>query len=313
VHAAKRAGRAPTFEIVTVRGDTHVFPSDVRHLVGRLLDPELFNLSALVRMGYADATATSLPMIAQHAGTSRRPAGLTAASLRPVRELASVRATAVRQPRTTAARFGAALARTAVSARRTIGPLAGVNRVWLDRRFHTTALDPNLTQIRVPAAWAQGLTGEGVRVAVLDTGIDATHPDLAGQVVAAANFSESDTTTDRHGHGTHVASTVAGTGARAAGQRRGVAFGADLLNGKVLDDFGFGSESGVIAGMEWAAGQRARVVNMSLGGWPTDGTDPVSQAVERLTASHRTLFVVAAGNSGPDEQTSTPRARPPRP
>jgi subtilisin family serine protease len=65
----------------------------------------------------------------------------------------------------------------------------------------------------------------------------------------------------------------------------------------------------VIAGMEWAARQRARVVNMSLGGGPTDGTDPVSQAVDRLTASHRTLFVVAAGNSGPDDQSvDTPGA-----
>jgi subtilisin family serine protease len=225
VHAAKGAGRAPTFQIVTVRGDIHVFPSDVRHLVGRLLDPELFNVSALVRMGYADAKATTLPMIVQHAGTARRPAGVTAASLRPVRELTSLRATAVRQPRPSAARLGDALARTAVSARRTTGSLAGVTRVWLDRRLHKTALDPNLTQIRVPAAWDQGLTGEGVRVAVLDTGIHATHPDLAGQVVAAANFSESDSTTDRDGHGAHVASTVAGTGpgrpASARGSRSG--------------------------------------------------------------------------------------------
>jgi subtilisin family serine protease len=82
-----------------------------------------------------------------------------------------------------------------------------------------------------------------------------------------------------------------------------VAFGASLLNGKVLDDFGFGSDSGIIAGMEWAAKQKARVVNMSLGGFPTDGTDPMSQAITRLTARYRTLFVVAAGNSGPGEQT----------
>ena len=81
-----------------------------------------------------------------------------------------------------------------------------------------------------------------------------------------------------------------------------MAFEASLLNGKVLDDFGFGSESGIIAGMEWAAA-RARVVNMSLGGWPTDGSDPMSQAVDRLTARYRTLFVISAGNFGPGEQT----------
>jgi Subtilase family len=83
-----------------------------------------------------------------------------------------------------------------------------------------------------------------------------------------------------------------------------VAFRASLLNGKVLDDAGFGSESGIIAGMEWAAArQRARVANLSLGGFPTDGTDPMSQAITRLTARYRTLFVVAAANSGPGEQS----------
>jgi subtilisin family serine protease len=179
-----------------------------------------------------------------------------------------------------------------------------VTQAWLDRRFRATDLDPNLTQIGAPAAWSAGLTGEGVKVAVLDTGIDTTHLDLrGGKVVAAADFAGSGSTTDRVGHGTHVASIVAGAGARSGGERRGVAFEASLVNGKVLDDFGFGSESGIIAGMEWAARQRARVVNMSLGGWPTDGSDPMSLAVDRLTARYRTLFVISAGNSGPGDQT----------
>jgi Subtilase family len=306
---ARRPGARPGFQVVSVRGDLHVIPGDVHHLVGRLLDLDLFNVSALQRMGYTDAKAPSLPLIVQRR-TARRPPALAAASLRPVRELASLRATAVRQPRTAAAKLGAALAGTGTAGSRTTGTLAGVTQVWLDRRFRATDLDPNLTQIGAPAAWSAGLTGEGVKVAVLDTGIDTTHPDLrGGKVVAAANFSEADSTTDHLGHGTHVASIVAGTGARSGGERKGVAFEASLLNGKVLDDFGFGSESGIIAGMEWAAAQRARVANMSLGGWPTDGTDPMSMAVDRLTARYRTLFVVSAGNFGPGEQTvETPGA-----
>ncbi len=300
---ARRRGARPTFQIVSIRGDVHVIPGDVHHLLGRLLDLDLFNVSALQRMGYGDARASSLPLIVQRRTASRPPA-LARASLRPVRELASLRATAMRQPRADAAKLGAALAGTTATATRTSGTLAGVSRVWLDRRFRATALDPNLTQIGAPAAWSAGLTGKGVKVAVLDTGIDTTHPDLrGGKVVAEANFSEADSTTDHYGHGTHVASIVAGTGARSGGDRKGVAFEASLLNGKVLDDFGFGSESGIIAGMEWAARQRARVVNMSLGGWPTDGSDPMSQAVTRLTNQYRTLFVVAAGNSGPGDQT----------
>jgi subtilisin family serine protease len=271
VRQARRPRGPVVFQTASLGGDLYVVPSDVQRLVGKALDPELFNVSQLVRMRYDDARTADLPLIVQRTGTARPPV-LASAGLRPVRELGSLRATAVRQPRRVAARLGA-------------------------------ALDPNLTQIGAPAAWSAGLTGRGVRVAVLDTGVDSTHPDLQGKVVAQANFSDSAVVTDRDGHGTHVASIVAGTGARAAGARQGVAFGASLLNAKVLDDFGFGSESGIIAGMEWAATQRAKVANMSLGGWPTDGTDPLSQAVDRLTASKRVLFVVSAGNFGPGEQT----------
>src|SRR5829696_4265565 len=305
VIAAPRRGPRPSFQVVSIRGDVHVIPADVHRLLGRVLDPDLFNVSELQRMGYGDARAPSLPLIVQRRTTSR-PAALAAASLRPVRELSSLRATAMRQPRAEAAKLGAALATTTTTATatRTTGALAGVSRVWLDRRFRATELDPNLTQVNAPAAWSAGLTGKGVKVAVLDTGIDTSHPDLAGgKVVASANFTEADSIIDHYGHGTHVASIVAGTGARAAGARKGVAFEASLLNGKVLDDFGFGSESGIIAGMEWAARQRAKVVNLSLGGEPTDGTDPMSQAVNRLTSQYRALFVVAAGNSGPFEQS----------
>jgi Subtilase family len=234
VRQARRANGPVVFQTASVAGDLYVIPSDVQRLVGKALDPDLFNVSQLVRMRYDDARAADLPLIVQRTGTARPPV-LASAGLRPVRELGSLRATAVRQPRRVAGRLGAALAG---------GRPAGVRRVWLDRRFHKSALDPNLTRIGAPAAWAAGLTGRGVRVAVLDTGIDATHPDLRGKVVAAANFSDSAGVTDRDGHGTHVASMVAGTGARAAGARQGVAFGAGLLNGKVLDDFGFGSESG---------------------------------------------------------------------
>jgi hypothetical protein len=73
VVAAKRPGARPSFQMVTVHGDLHVIPGDVAHLVGRLLDLDLFNVSALQRMGYADARAPSLPLIVQRR-TARRPA-----------------------------------------------------------------------------------------------------------------------------------------------------------------------------------------------------------------------------------------------
>ncbi|HYY81243.1 MAG TPA: S8 family serine peptidase [Actinomycetes bacterium] len=299
VTAAAGSGRTPSFQTWSNRRHTFVVPSDVRKLVGGVLDPGLFDVTALAGMGYDDARAPSLPLIVGHGRAGR--AHLAAAALRPVRELASLHATAVRQPRGAAAGLGAELA---------AGPsAAGITHVWLDRPVHKAALDPNLTQIGAPAAWNAGLNGKGVRVAILDTGIDTTHPDLAGKVIAAADFSDSPGTTDRDGHGTHVAATVAGSGVKSGGRRKGVAFGASLLNGKVLDDFGFGTDSSVIAGMEWAAAHKARIANMSLGGGPTDGTDPLSQALDRITASAGTLFAVAAGNGGGFEQgVDTPGA-----
>lgn len=165
-----------------------------------------------------------------------------------------------------------------------------------------------MPQIGAPAAWAAGRDGAGVKVAVLDTGVDANHPDLAGRIIEAQDFSGTGTAQDGHGHGTHVASTVAGSGAASDGLRKGVAPGARLLVGKVLNDAGSGYDSGIIAGMEWAARSGAKVINMSLGGSATDGTDPMSQALNDLSAETGALFVVAAGNEGAANSVGTPGA-----
>src|SRR6266545_2912817 len=117
--------------------------------------------------------------------------------------------------------------------------LGGVTRIQLDRKLvKPSALDRNLIQVNAQAAWDAGATGQGAKLAVLDTGVDATHPDLAGRVAAAEDFTGAVDPTDRLGHGTHVAGIAAGSGAAAAGERRGLAFDADLLVGKVCDDTG---------------------------------------------------------------------------
>ncbi len=313
VEPAPRDGYEATFDAFSDGGDTYLLPSDAARLVPHVLDRELFNVSRLVEYGYTDGVPVivTFPDRAGAAGavaTAGPPAVLTGAT--QTTSLPSINAVAatvgpggdwwrsVRSgPLGTAAAAGTAAAGTA-----TVEGLGELPRVWLDGRVEA-ALADSVPQIGAPAAWDAGFDGSGVTVAVLDTGIDTTHPDLAGAVVAEANFTSSDTTGDRFGHGTHVAGIITGSGAASGGTYVGVAPGAELLNGKVLNDFGFGQESEIIAGMEWAVQQGADIVNMSLGGTPSDGTDPLSMAVNRLTADHDTLFVIAAGNSGPGRQT----------
>ncbi|MBP2474390.1 subtilisin family serine protease [Crossiella equi] len=277
--------------------EAHVVPVAAEpYLDAGLLDPRLFNISRLLAESY-DRRA-ELPLVLSYpdqaaARAAEPPAGSTRKAV-----LASAQAQAVRADRGRLREFWAALTEPGT---RLAG---GVAKVWLDGRVKAS-LEASVPQVGAPAAWQAGFDGTGGVVAVLDTGIDDTHPDLAGKVLEHKNFSEALGTEDKDGHGTHVASTVAGTGAASGGAKKGVAPGAKLLNGKVLDDEGFGTESGIIAGMEWAAG-KAKVVSMSIGGGPTDGTDPMAQAVNRISRETGALFVIAAGNSMMPETVTSP-------
>jgi subtilisin family serine protease len=284
-------------------GDIVVLPADAAPLVtaGRL-DRRLFDVSELIRDGYDDRATRQLPLIVDHAGAARQ--SLTTPGTRLVRALPSIDAAAVVADKTTA--FWSTLRGSAQPMTAAGLSAAGVGHIWLDGRVRAT-LDHSVPQIGAPQAWQAGFTGQHTTVAVLDTGIDTTHPDLSDAVIAAQDFTDSPSgTDDMFGHGTHVASIITGNGVK----YRGVAPDAELLNGKVLDDTGSGEDSGVIAGMEWATSRHADVVNMSLGdSFPSDGTDPVSQAVDRLTEQTGTLFVVAAGNTGPEpESVNSPGA-----
>jgi subtilisin family serine protease len=169
-------------------------------------------------------------------------------------------------------------------------------------------LDEALPLIGIDAARARGLTGKGIKVAVVDTGIDETHPDLKGRIVAEKDFSADGTPHDQMGHGTHVAGIIGGTGALSDGKYGGVAPGVELINAKALGRNGSGTIAGIMHAMEWAADQGARIENLSLGGGASDGTDPLSQDVTAITAKKGVLFVIAAGNSGPRGKVSTPAA-----
>ncbi|WP_179118303.1 S8 family peptidase [Saccharothrix sp. ALI-22-I] len=281
--------------------DLYVVPQDAAALVrSGTLDEELFNVSGLVRQRYDDARSDTMPLLVEYADVTAFAAPEGA---RIERELPDLRLAAVAESKTDARRFWSAVTGGQQGAAQLAG---GPRRIWLNSRIEA-ALDVSVPQTGAPVAWADGLTGQDVTVAVLDTGYDSTHPDLADKVTVSQDFSGTGSARDGHGHGTHVASTIAGSGAASGGKYKGVAPGAKLAIGKVLDDGGSGQLDDVIAGMRWAAAEAgAKVVNLSLGSGPTDGTDPASQAVNTLSAQYGTLFVVAAGNFGSDEAVSSP-------
>lgn len=273
-------------------GHTLVVPADAARLIASgKLDQRLFDITELNKARTRSSQKQGLKVIVGYKGTA--PAAKAdvrdAGTVR--RTLKTLNADAVQTPHEETPQLWDAVTNGDRTA-------SGVAHVWLDG-VRKAGLDKSVAQIGTPKAWAAGYDGKGVRIAVLDTGVDATHADLKGQVTASKNFTAAATAGDKVGHGTHVASIAAGTGAKSGGKYKGVAPGAKILNGKVLDDSGFGDDSGILAGMEWAAAQGADVVNMSLGGGDTPEIDPLEAAVNKLSAEKGVLFAIAAGNEGP--------------
>ncbi|MCP2243969.1 S8 family serine peptidase [Lentzea aerocolonigenes] len=277
IQPAARLGPARFIKSVSDKGVT-VIPSVAEPLIrAGKLDRKLFDVTGLIDLGYDDAHTPEIPLLVESAG-ARTLGKIT-------RELPSVQLSAVATPKDRAAElFGK----------------ADVGKIWLNGKVHPS-LDVSVPQVGAPAAWQAGHTGAGATVAVLDTGYDPKHPELAGIVKGEKDFT-GEGIVDKVGHGTHVASTVAGRGAKYTG----VARGADLLIGKVCQTGGCRLDA-ILAGMQWAADSGAKVVNMSLGGGPGDGvSDPVEIALNRLSAEKGTLFVVAAGNYGQRTPVSSP-------
>ncbi|MFJ5693849.1 S8 family peptidase [Arthrobacter sp. NPDC093125] len=145
----------------------------------------------------------------------------------------------------------------------------------------------------VDAAEAWGVaTGSGIRVAVLDSGVDLNHEDLSSKVVARANFSGAASADDNYGHGTHVAGIVAAV--HNSDGVAGVCPGCTVLAGKILNDSGVGSSSGLANGINWAVSNGAKVINMSVG---VRASRTLETAVNNAW-SKGVVLVAAAGNGG---------------
>ncbi|MFD4029478.1 S8 family serine peptidase [Streptomyces sp. NPDC058637] len=284
----------------TQDGRTYVMPRDARRLIADgTLDERLFDVTGLAEPASRKANRAGLKVIVGYRGPAAESARAEVRSSDGTtvrRTLSALDADAVTDAGATDSNGSLW---DAVTRQRDDGSAArasGIARIWLDG-VRKASLDRSTGQIGAPAAWARSYDGTGVKIAVVDTGIDASHPDLTGRVVAARNFSGSPDVLDRVGHGTHVASVAAGSGAKDA-RFKGVAPGAQLINAKVLDDRGVGDDSGILAGVDWAVAQGADVINMSLGSPDTLGIDPLEAQVNKISAEKGILFAIAAGNSG---------------
>lgn len=155
-------------------------------------------------------------------------------------------------------------------------------------------------------------SGKGVRLAILDTGMDMQHPDFAGRDMVSRSFVDGQTVQDGNGHGTHCAGIACGPTQPAEGPRYGVAGDTRLYAGKVLSDEGSGGDGGVLEGINWAVENQCRIVSMSLGSpvEPGQGYSRVFEEAARRALAAGTVIIAAAGNDSRRPEVIAPVSHP---
>jgi subtilisin family serine protease len=289
-----------------------VIPSDAQPLIDAdRLDRKLFDVTTLLESNDDDGTRLHLPLVvtydpqvsmARAASTSLAGAAITG-------RFESVNGVAAKATKKELGRFWDTLTGRASSAG-SVAALAAQNgsirKIWLDR-VYKPHLQQSVPQIGAPLAWQSGYDGTGITVGVIDTGLDTSHPDLVGKTVLSKAFTDPETGEsavfkDEHGHGTHVAGIIVGSGAGAGGKYRGVAPGAQLAIfdacGTVNGGFDGCRLSTILEGVHWMAEQRIKIINMSLGTGDTPEVDPLEEAIQRLSEQYGLLYVISTGNSG---------------
>lgn len=148
--------------------------------------------------------------------------------------------------------------------------------------------------------------GKGVKLCIIDSGIDDSHPDLVGRVIARRDFTAEQNNIDSNGHGTHCAGIVSGSGAASGEKLKGIAPNAQLMAAKVFDRYGNSRISDILVAMRWAYDEGAEIVSMSLGasGIITDGQSILTRACTTL-GERDVVICVSAGNNGPELNTIT--------
>jgi subtilisin family serine protease len=158
------------------------------------------------------------------------------------------------------------------------------------------------TRVVIDGEFIQKYTGKGIKVCVLDTGIDLNHPDFKNRAIETKSFVPNQTVQDAHGHGTHCAGTAVGilNPTKSGLPRYSVAHEANLFVGKVLSNAGSGADGWILGGINWALANKCEVISMSLGG-DTDTADfsQVYESAANIALSKGSLIIAAAGNSFP--------------
>ncbi|PPD20662.1 MAG: hypothetical protein CTY22_08330 [Methylomonas sp.] len=140
-------------------------------------------------------------------------------------------------------------------------------------------------------------SGKGIKVAVLDTGLDFSHPDFVGRRIVSRSFIPGVTSAqDGHGHGTHCTGTACGPLRPSQGRRYGVAHGAQIFIGKVLSDQGSGGDIGILGAIDWAISNKCQVISMSLGA-DVQNTSTAYETAGQRALNAGSLIVAAAGNN----------------
>ena len=183
-----------------------------------------------------------------------------------------------------------------------IGDISGI----ITRKRKSSDLKSGLFRDDDVATWgihATGIliskfTGRGINVAILDTGFNLKHPDFAGRVINSGSFFPGQEVDDQNGHGSHCTGISTGSINKNTGRRYGVANNANIYIGKVLSNAGSGSDSGILAGMDWAITNNCKVISMSLGApvRPGETYSNIYNDIAKKALTKGTIIIAAAGN-----------------
>jgi subtilisin family serine protease len=177
-----------------------------------------------------------------------------------------------------------------------IGANGSAEAVLLEPELEETEATWGLQATRVIES---RLSGAGIKVAVLDTGLALDHPDLIGRPITSQSFIPGETVDDQQGHGTHCTGTAIGPLEPAGVPRYGIAYNALIHAGKVLNNQGFGNDTSIIAGIDWALDQGCAIISMSLGADVAPGERHIEdyEVIADICLDAGCLIVAAAGNS----------------